>query len=184
MTLPWFSNRWNGSVNVTKPRSYSTLVKNREYKRCRIACSIPPVYWSAGIHRSTASWSNALSGSSLQYRRKYQEESTNVSMVSVSRRAAPPHFGHVVFTNPSCFASGDSPCGEKSTSSGSSTGSSSSGTGTSPHDGQCTIGIGHPQYRCRDISQSRRRNDTACFPRACSSSHDVTRSTDPRVGVP
>ena len=30
---------------------------------------------------------------------KYQDESTNVSMVSVSRRAGPSHFGHRVFTN-------------------------------------------------------------------------------------
>ena len=48
-------------------------------------------------------------------------------------------------------ASGDPPPGGKSTSSGSCTGSSSSGTATSPHVGQCTIGIGVPQYRCRDM---------------------------------
>ena len=33
---------------------------------------------------------------------KYQFESMNVSMVSVSRLAGPPHFGQVVFTNTSC----------------------------------------------------------------------------------
>ena len=33
----------------------------------------------------------------------------NVSIVSVSRRAAPPHFGHFTFTNSGTLASGDSP---------------------------------------------------------------------------
>jgi len=32
-----------------------------------------------------------------------------VSIVSVSRRAGPPHFGQVVFTNSGELASGDSP---------------------------------------------------------------------------
>ena len=41
-----------------------------------------------------------------QNRRKYQEESTKVSIVSVSRRAGPPQRGQVVFTNPGTSASG------------------------------------------------------------------------------
>ena len=40
---------------------------------------------------------------------------------------------------------------------GSSTGSSASGTGWAPHRSQWTMGMGGPQYRCREISQSRRR---------------------------
>src|SRR4249920_4124258 len=90
-----------------------------------------------------------------QYRKKYQDESTNVSMVSVSRRASPPHVGHATFDQVGCRASGDSPPGWKSTSSGSRTGSSSSGTATSPHVSQWMMGIGAPQYRWRLSSQSR-----------------------------
>ena len=63
---------------------------------------------------------------------KYQDESTNVSIVSVSRRAGAPQIGHVVFTQSSAAASGERPCGAKSSTSGSRTGRSSSGTGTMP----------------------------------------------------
>ena len=89
----------------------------------------------------------------------YQEESTNVSIVSVSRSAAPPHFGQSTFTQSVAAASGDTPFGARSAPrrSGSTTGSESSGTGTSPQDGQWMIGIGVPQNRCRDSSQSRSR---------------------------
>jgi hypothetical protein len=75
----------------------------------------------------------------------YQDESTNVSIVSVSRRAGLPHFGHVVLTNEATRASGDPPRPVNSTSRGSSTGSWSYGTGTAPSVSQCTIGIGVPQ---------------------------------------
>ena len=69
--------------------SYSAFVKNRQYNRCRIACSTPPVYWFAGIHRSTSSRRNGPpSYPGEQYRKKYQLESTNVSIVSVSRVAS------------------------------------------------------------------------------------------------
>ena len=46
----------------------------------------------------------------------------NVSIVSVSRRAGPPHFGHFAFTNSGTLASGDCPCPVSSTFSGSRTG--------------------------------------------------------------
>ncbi|MNC94923.1 hypothetical protein D3C83_119100 [compost metagenome] len=70
----------------------------------------------------------------------------NVSIVSTSRVAAPPHFGHVVFTNSATSASGERPFGiQFVTVSGRSTGSCSFGTGTTPHAPQCTIGIGAPQ---------------------------------------
>src|SRR3954471_22534061 len=111
-----------------------------------MACSMPPMYWSTGIHLAAAAW---LNGSSVahgsQKRRKYQDESTKVSIVSVSRRAGPPHFGHVVFTQSSAAASGDLPFGAKSLMSGSSTGSWSSGKGMRPSVSQYTIGIGQPQ---------------------------------------
>jgi hypothetical protein len=82
-----------------------------------------------------------------------------VSIVSVSRRAGPSQAGQETFTQSVAPPSGDVPFGVRSRPSvgGSSTGSWSSGTGTSPHCSQCTIGIGVPQYRCREISQSRSR---------------------------
>ena len=77
-----------------------------------------------------ANGSRELCGS--RYRAQYQAESTNVSMVSASRRAGPPQIGHLVFTQEATFASGGSPK-PVSTSltsiSGSFTGSCESGTG-------------------------------------------------------
>jgi hypothetical protein len=46
----------------------------------------------------------------------------NVSIVSVSRSAGPPHFGHVVFRNSGTLASGDWPCPVSATFSGRRTG--------------------------------------------------------------
>ena len=77
-------------------------------------------------------------------RAKYQELSTKVSSVSVSRSAGPPHDGQVVCFQAGWWASG-LPGLSKLTSSGSTTGSWSFGTATGPQDGQCTIGIGQPQ---------------------------------------
>src|SRR3954452_12089209 len=77
-------------------------------------------------------------------RAKYQDESTKVSMVSVSRWALPPHFGQAT-----CFQVGwwssALPGLSKETSSGNTTGSSASGTGTTSHFGQWITGIGQPQ---------------------------------------
>ena len=47
-----------------------------------------------------------------------QDESTNVSMVSVSRRAGPPHFVHLAFTNSGTRPKGDPPVKVMSTFSG------------------------------------------------------------------
>jgi len=77
-------------------------------------------------------------------RAKYHDESTKVSIVSVSRFAGLPHVGHLVSTYDARLLSG-LPVPSGTTSSGSSTGRSLSGTGTSPQAGQCTIGIGVPQ---------------------------------------
>ena len=68
-------------------------------------------------------------------------------MVSVSRRAGPPHTGHVVSTHSLMPARGDSPVplGSYPCTSGSTTGSWLSGTGTVPHVGQWIMGIGAPQ---------------------------------------
>ena len=69
------------------PRSARALVKKRAYIRCRMACSTPPMYWSTGIQCSAAARierrRRSFHGS--QKRRKYHDESTKVSMVSVSR---------------------------------------------------------------------------------------------------
>ncbi len=95
------------------------------------------MYWSTGIQWRATSGSKGRSGvhGSVK-RRKYHDESTKVSMVSVSRVAGPPHTGQVVFKNSGLVANGDSPVGRNSTSSGASTGSSSTGTGTMPCTGQ------------------------------------------------
>src|SRR4029079_4489052 len=88
-------------------------------------------------------------------RMKYQDESTKVSMVSVSRRASPLHFGHFTFRNEGVLLSGlPEPSGTRP--SGSTTGRSFSGTGTSPQRGQWINGTGQPQYRWREMPQSRR----------------------------
>ena len=55
-----------------------------------------------------------------------------MSIVSVSRRALPPHLGHVVFTNEATSASGEPPLPESGTSGGSTTGRCSSFSGTMP----------------------------------------------------
>ena len=61
-----------------------------------MACSIPPMYWSTGMKCRASSGSKGWSSDQgSQKRRKYQDESTKVSMVSVSRSAGPPHSGHV-----------------------------------------------------------------------------------------
>src|SRR5213593_1943591 len=102
---------------------------------------MPPMYWSTAIQYLARSSTMLFFWSGQAKRMKYQDESTKVSMVSVSRLAALPHFGHLQFTNDGVLASGlPVPSGTRS--SGRTTGSSSSGTGTSPQPSQWTIGIG------------------------------------------
>ncbi len=121
-------------------------MKKRPYMRCRIACSIPPMYWSTGMKCFAASGSNGLSSfQGSQNRRKYQDESTNVSIVSVSRSAGPSHKGQVVWRKVGCRAKGDSPVGRNSTSSGARIGRRSGRSPTAPWVGQYTTGMGHPQ---------------------------------------
>ena len=48
-------------LEVDHPMSYKTLVKNRMYSRCKMACSTPPTYWKTGIHRRTSAGSNGTS---------------------------------------------------------------------------------------------------------------------------
>jgi len=63
----------------------------------------PPMYWSisnnsdlGGVERHGAVVRVAVAV-------EIQDESMKVSMVSVSRRAAPPHFGHATSTNSGTF---------------------------------------------------------------------------------
>src|SRR6478672_6986956 len=109
-TWPWFSSARNGSSASIRPRSWMTLVKKRAYSRCRMACSTPPTYWPTGIQSLILAGSNGPSvycGETK--RRKYQDESTKVSMVSVSRLAGPWQLGHSTLTQLSTAASGDVP---------------------------------------------------------------------------
>ena len=100
-------------------------------------------------------------------RRKYQLESTNVSMVSHSRLASSPHLGHATRFHSSIDSSGFPSTPEIGTPlTGSKTGSCDSGIGTARADPsfwrhveleQYTTGIGAPQYRCLDTDQSFKR---------------------------
>ena len=106
---------------------------------------MPPMYWSTGSQRSTTLRSvGAVVIHGSVKRAKYQDESTNVSMVSVSRRAGLPHCGQATFFQVGWRSSG-LPGRSKVTSSGSFTGRSFSGTGTTPQLSQWMIGIGQPQ---------------------------------------
>jgi len=80
-------------------------------------------------------------------RRKYHDESTKVSIVSVSRVTGAPVSGWVVFTQSVAAPRGDEPFGRRSrpSASGSSTGSWSCGTANSPPSASCRIGMGVPQ---------------------------------------
>ena len=101
-------------------------VQDRVLDAAAVEIDRHPVRW----HLSGSNGSSALCGS--QNRRKYQDESTKVSIVSVSRFAGPPQIGHLTFTNPGTCASGESPRPVNCVIFGSATGSWSYGTGTTP----------------------------------------------------
>src|SRR5471032_1722586 len=103
------------------------------------------MYWSTGNHSSTILRSvGAVVIHGSVKRAKYHDESTKVSIVSVSRRAAAPHYGHDTFFQVGWRSSG-LPGLSKVTSFGSCTGRSFAGTGTTPHASQWITGIGQPQ---------------------------------------
>jgi len=113
--------------------------------RCMQACSTPPTYWSTGANRRIFSGSSgARSFFGSMYRRKYQEDSTKVSNVSVSRRPGFPQEGHGTRSHCSAPASGFPRSRVYGRSSGSTTGRSFSGTGTMPHASQWITGSGNP----------------------------------------
>jgi hypothetical protein len=82
---------------------------------------MPPMYWSTGNHASTAPRVTGSGARGEQKRAKYQELSTKVSQVSVSRRAVLPQDGQSTCFHAGWWSSG-LPGREKSTSSGSFTG--------------------------------------------------------------
>ena len=99
------------------------------------ACSAPPIYWSTGHQYFTLFLSNiSLLFLGSQYLKKYQDEFTKVSIVSVSRRASPPHFGHFVFIHFSFVFKGFP--FPNLTSLGNLIGKSFSDKGTTPHFSQ------------------------------------------------
>ena len=159
-TMPWLMRLVNGSVKSTRPMSKRTFVMNRAYSRCRIACSTPPMYESTGAHLDASAVGNgSVAPFGARKRRKYHELSTNVSIVSASRSAGSPVSGSTVVIHSVAPPSGDVPFGFRSRpfASGSTTGSCSSGTGTMRPSSVWIIGMGVPQKRWREISQSRRR---------------------------
>ena len=102
-------------------------------------------------------------------------------MVFVSRRPCIPVRGSMTFTQSVASASGDSvvPLGWNFLRSGSRSGNSVSGTDSIVPSSRWMIGIGSPQYRCREKSQSRSLNWTALFPRLRVPSH----ATDSLFGL-
>ena len=83
-----------------RPSSCRNLWMNLEYSRCKIACSMPPIYISTGIKSLTLSGENIYFWLCASRNLKnYQLLSTKVSSVSVSRFAFPPHLGHLVQLN-------------------------------------------------------------------------------------
>ena len=62
---------------------------------------MPPIYWSTGSQRSAAACTVGVAAPGAVKRAKYQELSTKVSKVSVSRVAASPHRGQAT-----CFQVG------------------------------------------------------------------------------
>ena len=62
--IPWLKSRAKGSSTSTSSRSFRTRQTKRAYRRWRIACSIPPTYWSTGIHFAARSGSTIRPASS------------------------------------------------------------------------------------------------------------------------
>ena len=109
----------------------TTLVAIAQPQTTIAGATILPVTFQFQYAAGTGSNGNSLLCGSAN-RRKYHDESTNVSIVSVSRRAGPPHLGHLTLTNSGTCASGESPRPVNVVTFGSSTGRSLSGTATTP----------------------------------------------------
>ena len=106
---------------------------------------MPPIYWSTGIQYFRASLSKGdFSSLGEQNLKKYHEESTKVSNVSVSLIAGfPVDFSEEYFQVG--WVSNGFPLEFKSISDGRTTGSSLLSTGTTLPSSKYIIGIGQPQ---------------------------------------
>ena len=120
--MPWVNSRVNGSRSV---RRCDAEVGQRLGEEAGVHQVQDGVLDAADVlvdrhpvrDRVLAS-NGASSFHGSQKRRKYHDESTKVSIVSVSRVGGPPQLGQVVCRKPSWSRSGDSPVGRNSTSSG------------------------------------------------------------------
>jgi hypothetical protein len=130
-TMPWVSRRLNGSSNVTRPRSRMTLVQKREYSRCRIACSMPPMYWSTGSQYLTRSSTMAPPLSARRSAVVPGRVDEGVHGVGLAPRRRRTSGRRSRGSRPRLLSGLPEPSGTQS--SGSTTGNWSSGTGTSPH---------------------------------------------------
>src|SRR3546814_16945610 len=124
----------------------------RRHTRCALVTGVQTCALPICSQRAITAGSNGLSAGALAKRRKYHEESTKVSSVSVSRNASPPHDGQLVCFHVGCRSSG-LPGTEKSASSGSTIGSWPFGTGTRPPPGQWRKGGDVPKKRRREAPQ-------------------------------
>ena len=168
--IPWLNNFLNGSFVETNPRSYKTWCQNLEYNKCNTACSTPPTYRSTGIqYFSFSGFHASFSFKGSINRRKYQQEPAHCGIVLVSL------FPISVFTHSSIPAKGDSPVpvGSYLSTSGSVRGRSDSFNGIFFPPSPWIIGIGSPQYRCREKSQSLSLYCTFLSPFLFASSHSI-----------
>src|SRR3546814_5115573 len=78
----------------------------RRHTRCALVTGVQTCALPICSQRAITAGSNGLSAGALAKRRKYHEESTKVSSVSVSRNASPPHDGQLVCFHVGCRTSG------------------------------------------------------------------------------
>ena len=135
-TMPCVSRLVNGSstfdqaqvAHHARPEARIQQVQDRVLDAADVLVDRHPVVGALVDHRLRR-WSAQAK------RRKYQDESTKVSIVSVSRRAAPPHFGHLHLEERGRLVERIAGAVRHAGPRAARTGSCSSGTGTSPHVG-------------------------------------------------
>ncbi len=187
-TMPCVTSSLKGSCTGQTPASCRALVMNLAYSKCRIACSMPPIYMSTGMRNAAAAPQSSCEFLESRNRRKYQLLSTNVSIVSVSRskpvcnplrlkvgcrlRGDGDEYGAFVTKALTAAVAADAADGllricsaccccmcciiRSSEMLGSRTGRSDASTSCGPLEELWMMGMGQPQYRCLEMSQSRR----------------------------
>jgi len=92
-TMPCVKSLAAGSwCLITRGRASPCHAEPR-IQQCRIACVIPPMYWSIGNSKRPSPSRTGLVIVRIGVAVEIPGRITNVSIVSVSRRAGPPHFG-------------------------------------------------------------------------------------------